>query len=70
MSKNEAIQNLLAAEAEYLQACGWVPVVKNDKVRWQSPDQNEVLFQSNAVKEQKERDLRPYMGREYSAPWV
>jgi hypothetical protein len=56
MDKQKSIEHLISAEAEYLSASGWTPRVSHGKVKWLSPCGTKILFQDNAVREQKEGD--------------
>jgi hypothetical protein len=52
--QQEAAGHLLAAEADLLRACGWVPLVVGGKLRWRN-DHGETLCQSEAIDRQKRR---------------
>jgi hypothetical protein len=54
--QQEAAGALLAAEADLLRVCGWVPLVVDGKIRWRNDHGGgETLAQTAAVDRQKRR---------------
>jgi hypothetical protein len=58
--KMDAACRLIAAEVDYLSACGWVPVVVTGRrVVWHLPPGREHVDQERALERQKKKDNWP-----------
>jgi hypothetical protein len=53
--QQEAAGALLAAEADLLHACGWVPFVVNGQVKWRDYNGSGLMNQFEAINRQKRR---------------